>query len=322
MTKRASEILALAFALVAFAPTTARAERPEDRETARRSFQEGKERRDRGDVAGALESFLAADALMNVPTTKLAVARAFAALGRLVEARDAALAVARLPVASNEPQAFVDARTAAAQLGGELGERIPSLAITLGGARPASLEIDGVAIPEPAWSAPRRVNPGKHAIVTRLGAEETREVVSLEEREQKSVTLTVTRPSTGAPEAAPARSSPSASASPRPLGVLFWGGAGLAALGLGVGTATGALSMSAAGDAEALCQNGRCPPPAHDALDDAHRWASISTAGFVAAGVGALVLATGLILRPSTETPRRTGGLTIRPTLDGLTGSF
>lgn len=296
MTKRASDLLAtVALVLGLAAPCSARAEDPVDRETARRSFEEGKRRRDAGDTQGALESFLAADALMNVPTTKLAVARALAALGRLVEARDAALNVARLPAAPSEPQPFADARAGAAQLAVNLGERIPALTIALTGARPASLAVDGVTIPEPAWTVARRLDPGRHVVIVKLGDQETSEEVVLEEREQKSVPLllSVTSPRR---EVASPRKQPRAEER-RPLGALFWGGAGLTVVGLGVGAASGALSMASAADAEALCRNGKCPPAAHGSLDDANRTATISTAAFVAAGVGAVLAATGLVGR-------------------------
>ena len=70
--------IAAAFTLLAVLghPTLASAQSEADKDTARKLFDEGKTRRDRGDIAGALESFKGADAVMNVPTTKLAVARA------------------------------------------------------------------------------------------------------------------------------------------------------------------------------------------------------------------------------------------------------
>src|SRR5688500_18605512 len=119
--KLASNLLRFSSVFVLLLSTaSAAAQTPEDRESARRLFDEGKTRRDRGDRNGAFEAFRAADALMNVPTTRLAVARAHLALGRLVEARESALSVAQIAVASNEPQPFSDARASAAKLASEL----------------------------------------------------------------------------------------------------------------------------------------------------------------------------------------------------------
>lgn len=131
--KRASErrrAIAAAFALCAIVghASMASAQTAEEKDAARARFEEGKTRRDRGDNAGALESFKAADATMNVPTTKLAVARAYAALGKLTEAREAAASVSQLPVAAKEPQPFTDARASAAELVTELDAKIAAAA--------------------------------------------------------------------------------------------------------------------------------------------------------------------------------------------------
>ena len=244
--RRVAAALLLA-ACVPLAAGAARAQTPEDRESARRLFDDGKSRRDRGDAAGALESFRAADALMHVPTTKLAVARAYLALGTLVEARDAALAVAQIPVAaSGEPAPFTDARAAAARLAAEIAERIPSIAITLDGAPPDSLSIDGVVVPHEAWGAPRRVNPGKHTVVAKRGPREVTGQVVVAERDSASITLE-TSALAGGPAPEPLREAPPPPPPPalRPLGPLFWIGAGVGAAGLAVGTVAGAISWPA-----------------------------------------------------------------------------
>ena len=43
------------------------------------------------------------------------------------------------------------------------------------------------------------------------------------------------------------------------------------------------------------CRNGVCPPSRHDDLDTTKRLATISTIGFVVAGVGAAVGVVGLL---------------------------
>ena len=54
---------------------------------------------------------------MHVPTTGLAVARTQAALGLLVEARDTALGVTRIPVIPKEPPVIGEGRKQADNLG-------------------------------------------------------------------------------------------------------------------------------------------------------------------------------------------------------------
>lgn len=320
---------ALASAAVFLRPDVASAQSADDRETARRLFEQGKSRRDAGDARGALEAFRAADALMNVPTTKLAVARAYVALGRLVEARDAAVAVAYLKAGRAEPQPFVDARAAAARLATELAARIPSLTIALHGPAPQTLTIDGEPVPRDAWGAPRRLNPGKHAVVARRGAREVKADVVVAERANDTVTLDMPLAS-GDDEAAPAAAAPasdrpsSVTLGPppsRPLGPLVWIGGGVAVAGLATGAVAGLISMSNKSDADALCRDGKCPPPAYDALDAANRWATVSTIGFATAGVGLALVAVGLLVRPE---PSRQGSaaLLVRPGGAGLAGSF
>src|SRR5690606_23504734 len=64
-------VFAILVALAVSAPIRASAQQPSlaDRETARALMDEGDRKRDSGDLAGALKSYEAADALMRVPTT-------------------------------------------------------------------------------------------------------------------------------------------------------------------------------------------------------------------------------------------------------------
>lgn len=321
--------LALSAGLAVVAP--AAAQNAADRETARALFDEGKTKRDKGDWAGALEAFKGADAIMKVPTTKLAVARAYAALGKLTEARDAALQVSLIPVAAGETQAFTDARTASAQLATELGGRIPSVAITLVGAPPddeTQVTVDDVLIPPAALKAPRRVNPGKHVVVASLRGGDVRAEVELAEKETKPVSLDVTqlakrpkpvavKPTADQPAGTRGEAPGKGSRSP-----LLWVGLAVTGVGLGVGATAGVISMGHTSDLDAQCRDGRCPPGAHTSLDDAKQWATISTIGFAAAGAGLALAGVGLALgrsggpqkgsAPHVETVVTAGGAALR----------
>ena len=317
MKRASSALFALVLAAsVPLAPGPALAQSPEDRESARRLFEDGRVRRDGGDAAGALEAFRAADALMNVPTTKLAVARAYLALGKLVEARDVALAVGRVPVASGEPAPFTDARAAAAQLATDLAGRIASVTIVFQGDAPDSLAIDGASVPREAWSAARRVNAGKHTVVAKVGVRAVTQDFVVAERDSASVALDTH----AAPGDAPPRPPAEAPVISRPLGAVFWLGAGLGATGLAVGGVGGMASIANKGNADALCRDGKCPPPAYGSLDAANTWATISTIGFVVAGAGAAFAIAGLVLRPSASPT--SAALIVRPGGADLVGSF
>jgi hypothetical protein len=320
MKRGSSALLAALLAGAALqAPAPARAQTAQDRESARGLFEQGKAQRDRGDAAGALESFRAADALMNVPTTKLAVARAFLALGQLVEARDAAMMVAQIPVATSEPAPFTDARAAAAQLASEVGRRIPSVAIAIEGKTPESLTVDGVAIPSQAWSAPRRVNPGKHTVMAKVGSREVTQEVVVAEGENTSIALDTH--DLRAPDAPATTATADHPALARPLGAIFWVGAGAGAAGIAVGTVAGILSLSNKSQADSFCRDNKCPPAAYSSLDAANTWATVSTVAFAVAGAGAVLAGVGLLLHPSPASPT-TAAIVVQPGGAYLAGSF
>lgn len=326
---------------VALASTPAFAQNAEERETARQQFEDGKKKRDSGDKEGALASFKAADALMNVPTTKLAVARAYLALGRLVEARDAAFRVSQIPVEKKEPQPFADARAASAKLAEDLAKRIPSVTLNLVGVPSddeADVTIDGVAVPPAAANAPRKVNPGKHQIVAKLKERDEGTVnkeFTIAEKEDKKIDVDLTelgkKPKKVAAVAPPPPATtttttttiePPAPPPDKKMSPLVWIGGGLAIAGAGVGTAFGLMSMSDKATADESCREGKCPPQAHDALDSANQNALISTIGFAAAGVGVGVAVVGFFLSksPKSQTARVTPFISASGA--GLYGSF
>lgn len=101
----------LAVLVCAAAHRTARAQTPPgDVSRARELFVEASDLRDQGDLPKALEKFKAAHALADNPITAFELARTYAALGRLVEARDAYASIARLPLQADETERATQAR--------------------------------------------------------------------------------------------------------------------------------------------------------------------------------------------------------------------
>jgi hypothetical protein len=330
--KRAFRLLLVAAVLGIASPSSAQT--AAEKETARSLFEKGKKERDKGDWAGALESFKGADAIMRVPTTKLAVARAYAALGKLTEAREAALQVALIPVAQKEPQPFTDARASAKKLGDELADKIPQIQITLVGA-PSTDEtkvtVDGERVPKEALAAPWKVNPGRHVLVAALRGGEVKQEAVLAEKQTKSVSLDVTdlanrrAPSDKVLPAYTEKpiTEPPAEEKPGKRSVLVWIGLGVTVVGVGVGATTGILSMGKKSDLDSQCRDGKCPPDAHGTLDSANTLATISTIGFIGAGVGLALTGVGFAL--GRGAPKR-GTVTVRPALGlgggGFVGAF
>jgi hypothetical protein len=158
----AASVIMLALALPAPAlaqPSAA------DRETARTLMKKGDEKFAAKDFAGALKDYQAAHAVMQVPTTGLAVAKAQIERGLLIEARETLLSVGRIPADPYESAPLVRARDEAAKLAQRLSDRIPSITITVEGpASGAEVQVDGEAVPPAALGAPRKANPGTHVI--------------------------------------------------------------------------------------------------------------------------------------------------------------
>jgi hypothetical protein len=266
--------------------------RAADKETARRLMADGRAERDQKDLKAALKSFMGADAIMQVPSTGIEVARTEVALGQLVEARDKALEITRSPVRPHEPTPYAEARTAAAQLGEELTQRIPTVKIVLSGA-PSGAEvhvaIDGDNVPEAALVAPQAVDPGHHVVTAGVkgGTDKTSEI-DVAERDAKTVSLDLSSsaPATQAGDAPVAPpETPSTSSGRASVPVLAWVGFIAGGASLAAGGVTGALALVKTNAAKGGCVDDRCPPTTFSNIDTANTMATISTVTFIAGGV-------------------------------------
>lgn len=273
-----------------------------DKETARRLMTEGRTRRKANDWKGAVESFLAADVIMHVPTTGLEAARAEIQLGQLVEARDKLLEVVRLPQGDNEPQAFAKARSTAKTLSAELTTRIPSITIKLQGASDSAsvkLTVDGVEVPPASLIVPRAVDPGHHVVSARVGEGQPHEsAVDVAEGETKEVSLDLASTPTAPEPEEVATPQPADTGAPtnkwRTVGFI---GFGVGGAGLIMGGITGLLAISDFNAAKKEgCVGNQCPPAANPNLNKAGTMATLSTVGFIVGGVGVGVGVVGLIV--------------------------
>jgi hypothetical protein len=275
---------------------------------------EGRADRDKGDLQGALRAFAGADAIMHVPTTGVELARAQAALGQIVEARDTALRVMRLPEGPKEPAPFKAARESASALNDELESRIPSLRILVTGVpegmRPR-VTLDGAIVPGEVLGQSRKLDPGHHTIVAKAGTAEGKQEVDVAEKESKevSVDLPAQAPPPPEAEAAPAEQPAPQPATPAPEPFVFtramvYGGFGLAGAGVVLGTITGIVSLSTTSGIKnsGNCVGDTCGPPEYGAISSANAMATISTVSFVAAGIGAVAGVVGLLMQ-SPATP-------------------
>lgn len=308
-----SRLSALGAALaIALATSTAALGQPTagDRESARALLEKGDAAMTAGDPRGALKFYEGAHALLNLPATGMAVARAHVALGELVEARDVALSVIKIPQAAGEKAAHVEARKEAETTAADLAARIPSLELELeADAGDVTIEIDGKLVPRAAATVPHKVNPGAHTVKVGSAGKKTFDAkVDVAEGEIKKVPITLVaaevvrdgpKDPPVKPVVPPADDAPRTSKGVSPLLPI---GFSIAGAGLLAGVIAGPISLAQVSDAkkEHGCTNKGCPASEQKALesdlDAARTTAWVSNVGFIVAGVGAVLGTVGIVL--------------------------
>jgi len=279
-----------------------------DKETARSLMDQGDDLRSKGDLKGALARFQAANEIMHVPTTALEVARTQVALGLLVEARDTLAQIMTSAPSPREPAQFREARTQAQTLDASLEPRVPTVTVTVSGAKegaPVSLSVDGVAVPSAVIGLPRRLNAGHHVMIATTSTQEGRAEVDVAEGDKKEVPIalaTVAKP-TPIVEKPIEEEKPPPPPEPHrslvvPIVLFSIGGASLVAGGI-----TGAMELAQQSSLSTSCPNKVCPPSQYGALDSTNTLATISTVTLIAGGafVAAGVI-TLLVMKPSAPT--------------------
>jgi hypothetical protein len=278
-----------------------------DMAQARALLNQGLELREKGDAAGALERLRGAHALASTPITGIELGRTYLALGKLVEARETFLSVARIPVRPEETARSRSARTESDTLAEQLRGRIPTLTVKVTGVpiETVSVTIDGGAVPSEALAAPRFVNPGSHAVAARSTLGGTADTtVTLKEKDARDVELKIVPPPTPpvgvssgpVPGATPGQTSTSAALNSAPEAApegrshaLEWT---LIGAGAAIGVAGGILMGVEVGKAsDAIHQQSQTQYDSSKSL-----W----TVGLVGTIVGGAALATGVIVFAAT----------------------
>jgi hypothetical protein len=322
---------AAAAALLVFASTVSAGEpTAAEKDTARSMMNAGDRAFQAQDYAAALDAYKAAHAIMGIPNTGIWVAKTQALRGQLVEARDTALTVARMPATPGEHPIAARSRTEAEDLARELAARIPSIVVQVEGGGPdVAVQINGISVPRESLVAPWKVNPGKHtAKASAPGHREAVGEVTLKEGDTVTVKLRLiaaeAAPAPGkkpeitpdAPSAAPPNDAGGFRMSP-----LVWIGLGVGAAGLAVGGITGILALSKAGDATDHCTGNVCTAEAQDPIDQSDLFANVSNVGF---GVGVLGFGLGVLglvlANNKSNAPRDANATALQPTVTPMIG--
>jgi hypothetical protein len=330
-------LAALLTAVGAPRPAGAQAPPVGDVGRARELFVQASEQRDQGDTKGALDKFRAAHALAANPVTAFELGGTYALLGQLVEAREAYLSVARLPVQPGETERATLARRDAPRLAEDLRSRLATLSVKIPSAPGAavSITVDGEGVAAAALTAPWPVNPGAHHVVaTGTGGDHVEQDITLKEGESREVDL-VFPPGPGeSRERAPAPlqvAPPPVDAAPRQtgsgggnhFGPFSYAGFGVGVAGFVTGTVLAAAALSKASSAD--CSHTSCSQSAIDDLQSARDLVLASVVSYVIAGVGVGVGVADVVLyRPGPKST--TSEVSLQPWIGagaaGVRGSF
>ncbi len=301
--------LALALALLLFTPSSASAQSAEERETARTLMERGDKAAAAGDEVGALEAYAAADDIMRVPSTGLARGRSLVKVGRLVEASDVFLRVARSPAVAGEDPVLAEARNDATRLAAELAGRIPSVTVEVTGVAKdtaTELKINGKSVSSKLIGLPIKVDPGAHRLeVSAPGYRSAVRDFSLREAEQTRLDVSLEKDpnavvrKTEEPRG-PTRDAPPGAAEEGGVPVWAWvvGAIGVGSL-VGSGAGLG-VQLSAAGELDDQCGEDRtsCPRSYDFSSDRSNEqignglFIGLGIAGILGVGAGIVGIAT------------------------------
>ncbi len=292
----------------------------EDIATAKAAIREARELRDKGKHAESLPKFKAAYSLVPTPLTALELARAHLALVQLIEAREVLVIIGAMPKLPTEKIEHEEARKEAAELLPKVTARVSELSVTLeGDGKGIVVAIDGQELKSATLSVPRKLNPGKHVVVARRGAEVVFTVdVTLAEAEQRTVKVKVPVEAEPAKvvDARPPKETPTPPPRTQRTVGLVLGGLGI--VGAGVGTWF-YLSGSAQYDENiAKCGPDGCPKAEGQA---AEAGTSRARAGLAMGAAGLLIAGAGVVLYVLAPAPNAPT-VTLGPSGITLRGSF
>ncbi len=255
-----------------------------------------------GNFAEAEKLFKAATRLYSAaPTLTLGLARSQAKLGKFLSAQEAYNKIIReWGNVSSPPPAFKDALEAARAEIGAVSGRAGSATIVVEGAPKPQVTIDGDTIPPAALGLKRPVDPGHHVVRAQAeGYKPAETTINVAEGQSVEAKLTLQKEESAAPAPGDTTTAPGSDTgvTAEPGGksnkTLAFVAFGVGGAGLVVGAITGLMAMGKHSDLEKACGGETCPATEQDNVDSYKTMGTISTVGFIVAGVGA---AAGAIL--------------------------
>jgi hypothetical protein len=335
-----------ALLVLGLSASPAHAQSDADRATARALGQEGQQALDGKNYATAEDRFRRADKILHAPTLMLGLARSLAGGGKFVEAQETYNRIVREGVPPGAPEVFKRAVDEATKEVDAVASKVGSVTITVKAAAGGDVGdpqavLDEHPINSASLGVRRAVDPGDHVLRVSSTGFKTAEVrFSVTAGGSVDEPVTLEKDLTATPVAAPPPGPGGAAAGfetvpavPPTKGhsVLPWVAFGVGGAGLVVGVVTGIIAMGKHSTLGNECPGGTCSSAgALSDLDSYHSIGTISTIGFVVAGVGGAAGVVLLLTQPkgagSAQPAARGPGLHVVPVIGagsiGAAGTF
>ena len=289
----------LPLAMLTSAPSAfAQAASSEDIAQARQLGQQAQTAFDAGNYAESEKLWAAAAKLYAAaPTLTLGLARTQAKLGKVVAAQENYNKIIReVGNATAPPPAFAAALESAKTEIIAVSAKVASVTISVEGPTAPSVTIDGQPVNAAALGLKRPVDPGQHLVkATAEGFKPAEMPFTVADGGNAAAALKMEKgenPVVGTPGGTtePPGADTGGKSSNKTLALVAFGVGGA---GLVVGAITGILAIGKASDLDEKCKDKNCPPTEQDSVDSYKSMGTISTIGFIVAGIGG---ATGLVL--------------------------
>lgn len=251
-----------------------------------------------GKCADAKDKLVRAAALVPAPTILTALGECQIKTGTMLEGLENLRRSMRETLAPNSPQVVVDAQKRARTLFDATLPRVPRLTMHVTAPANANyvVKLDGQPVPPAVLGVSRPTDPGEHTVEgSGRGLKPAQTRVTLAEREETTVTLTLEVDANAPPEprpvAAPERAPEASGAAParsEPSRAPLYIALAVTGVGVAVGATFGILALDEKKRFERQCVDKVCPETSRGDLDTVETYGTVSTIGFATAGAGAV----------------------------------
>ncbi|HEY1959007.1 MAG TPA: hypothetical protein VGH28_25515 [Polyangiaceae bacterium] len=288
-------------AALSIAPVVHAQDDASDVATARTLGTEGLRLAEQGDCRGAVDKLARAEQLHHAPTTLERLGECQVSLGHYVDGTESLRRVIRERLASDAPAVFTAAQARARDALDKALAHLAKVRIDVVGpsASDVTLKIDGASVSNATLGVERPIDPGDHVVeASAAGFKRATGRVKVDAGgsgelkltlEPAPVPVVVRQPNPTAPIAPTPAPTTITKRNYAPAAIAL----GLAGAGLAVGGVLGGVALAKKNDLVAACGGTACSASQKPAFDDLSTFATISTIGFVVAGVAAVV---GIVL--------------------------